>query len=825
MAARDAFLKRIIFNKNYGAIAQFAKNPDLHTVTVSGYVIPKTYLFWFLQSHLPGYRKFRTNQQDEFFKSLYDNLLQDPNLKRFSDPNQETFSKDFTEGFSRVLGLPDEQKEAQMQKLLQEHTPEKMPEELLDTQKTPVDKSENQIPSYKSQNPKEETAFRQTPQETPEPLEEEKQAPKHAEQETPKTQSQKPEEPEPKTDFSRPDPKFQPKPPAPPPDSPAPVASTQPKISLNQRIKNFKFKISNLKSKIPYPVKNFTKNALSAGLIKTKSFILKNSSFFIPAATGGVTAATTFFATGNPLISFVAGSGGFLGTQLFMKNIATPPTPSIPTPSTAIPFTPSPTFSQGFTPQPRWTQFKTRFGSWFKGGGGMGKGRGSFLSSGGGGMSSNPYTKKLALLAVGSFLMLLIGVGVFSVFFGGGSGTTSPSSNQNQNKVTVVKSGPATVVNEGEITYQLAVTFQGTGKADISVIDKLPEQVQFVSASDNGKHTGETNGGTVNWGLTGISSGQTKNLTLVVKALPSANDSYIVNNAEATITNITGITTAPITINKAGEKPIVGNFELINYTITITYTGIGTADILVTDPLPANTKFVSATEGGQNLGNSVVWELKSLAPNQPKQLVLTIEQTTADVWIVNQASAKITKTNVPEGSQESYDAFFKGKGRNTTVLENEENFIRTLLENGKGYNFSNKETQLREIYRYSIQRNINPMVSVAVWGAESLFGIEGTSIFGCIDIEASKRAGTRIFHKTFIGSMQCGIATLDNWMKVFENDGVRELDKAGGGKCVYDDPLAFAFEKYGPICTMYDQNEHFRKNMFIHYNRLTGTPI
>lgn len=689
MAARDAFLKRIIFNKNYGAIAQFAKNPDLHTVTVSGYVIPKTYLFWFLQSHLPGYRKFRINQQDEFFKSLYDNLLQDPNLKRFSDPNQETFSNDFTEGFSRVLGLPDEQKEAQMQKLLQEHTPEKMPKELLDAQKPPGDKSENQIPHYNSQNPKEETAFRQTPQETPEPLEEEKQAPKHEEQETPKTQNQKPEEP---------DPNLQPKPSisTPPPVSPTPVISTQPKISLNQRIQNFKFQISTLKSKIPYPVKNFTKNALSTGLIKTKSFILKNSSFFIPAATGGIAAVTTFFATGNPLVSFVAGSGGFLGTQLFMKNIATPPTPSVPTPSPAATFSPQTTFSPNFTSQPRWTQFKTRFGSWFKGGGGIGKGRGGILSSGGGGMSSNPYTKKLALLAVGSFLMLLIGVGVFSVFFGGGSGTTNPSSNQNQNKVTVVKSGSATVVNEGEITYQLAVTFQGTGKADISVIDKLPEQVQFVSASDSGKHTGETNGGTVNWGLTGISSGQTKNLTLVVKALPSASDSYIVNNAEATITQVTGLHTyRPITIEKNADKDqtIVG--DSIEYLIKIKATTLISNKVVITDTLPEGTSLIAASESPTQKGNILEWifdaEKISGSTGGPKP--------------------------IPPEPQSPPPQYIRPAQRISVTAEQ----VKSELEKHN----SPYAQYYQALYDAGVRHNVDPALILAIWRWESLYGKVG----------------------------------------------------------------------------------------------------
>lgn len=116
---------------------------------------------------------------------------------------------------------------------------------------------------------------------------------------------------------------------------------------------------------------------------------------------------------------------------------------------------------------------------------------------------------------------------------GGSSGTGSGSGSGATGNLTITKTGPAAVNNGENITYQISVTYSGTGTADVEVADKLPSGTDFLSASDGGQNQS----GTVKWSLTGITS-TAKSITLVLKTTQS--DVYVTNTAIAKITGTSG---------------------------------------------------------------------------------------------------------------------------------------------------------------------------------------------------------------------------------------------------------------------------------------------
>lgn len=107
-----------------------------------------------------------------------------------------------------------------------------------------------------------------------------------------------------------------------------------------------------------------------------------------------------------------------------------------------------------------------------------------------------------------------------------------------------------------------------------------------------------------------------------------------------------------LTIKKTGDTAVdngVDNGTEINYQITVTYTGSGTANAKITDSLPKEVSFISASDGGseQPPGSStVIWNLTNLQPNLNKILTLKVKvrDEFKDFWAVNKASATVTGT-------------------------------------------------------------------------------------------------------------------------------------------------------------------------------------
>ena len=204
--------------------------------------------------------------------------------------------------------------------------------------------------------------------------------------------------------------------------------------------------------------------------------------------------------------------------------------------------------------------------------------------------------------------------------------------------VQVTKSGPTNAFAFTNFTYTLTVTNLGPStSSNLVVVDQLPTNVTFVSASGSGFLTN----GQVKWtNFAVFTNGQTTNLTVTVTA-PSSSGNItniasgsavtadpVTGNNDGTATNAIVITAiaaqADIQSTKVGPTNVFAGTNF-SYTITLTNSGPSTASsITVTDAIPSGVSFVSATGGGILTNGIVKWTIASLTNGASSNLTLQV---------------------------------------------------------------------------------------------------------------------------------------------------------------------------------------------------------
>ena len=87
-----------------------------------------------------------------------------------------------------------------------------------------------------------------------------------------------------------------------------------------------------------------------------------------------------------------------------------------------------------------------------------------------------------------------------------------------------------------EITYQISYKNYKNEAAKIIIIDKLDDNVKFVSASNGGSDPHTEHGGTVSWTIENVGAGDEGVVTLTVKVLDSARKpGKVVNTASVQV--------------------------------------------------------------------------------------------------------------------------------------------------------------------------------------------------------------------------------------------------------------------------------------------------
>ncbi len=183
----------------------------------------------------------------------------------------------------------------------------------------------------------------------------------------------------------------------------------------------------------------------------------------------------------------------------------------------------------------------------------------------------------------------------------GNNTSTVPTTVTQSADLSVVKTGPATVVASTDLSYSITVTNNGPSDAsDVVLTDTLPAGTTFVSSSCGANPCA----------IGTLAAGASVVVTLVVNVDANATGP-LVNEATVTATTPdpspanntstfeTAVTPAPADLSIAktasGESTVGSN---ATYTIVVTNNGPGAAtDVVVTDELPADTTLVSSSAG------------------------------------------------------------------------------------------------------------------------------------------------------------------------------------------------------------------------------------
>jgi uncharacterized repeat protein (TIGR01451 family) len=183
----------------------------------------------------------------------------------------------------------------------------------------------------------------------------------------------------------------------------------------------------------------------------------------------------------------------------------------------------------------------------------------------------------------------------------------------------VTKTGPATVLPGGDLSYTLVVTNDGPGIArGVTASDTLPPGVSYGSASPAPT---SVSGQVVTWSLGDLADGASIPITLnatvgaatrgsvtnsVTVATTSSGDTLADNTSSATTT----IITPNVWVTKSGTATVLPGGDL---SYTLTYGNNGTAaaaGVSLVDTLPAGTAFVSASPAvAAQSGSTLTWNL------------------------------------------------------------------------------------------------------------------------------------------------------------------------------------------------------------------------
>src|SRR4029077_14525592 len=220
--------------------------------------------------------------------------------------------------------------------------------------------------------------------------------------------------------------------------------------------------------------------------------------------------------------------------------------------------------------------------------------------------------------------------------------------------LTISKTDAPDPVNAGSnITYTISYSNTGTANATGVVIsDTVPANTSFVSATGGGTQAA----GVVTWNIGNLAAGASASVQLVVAvASPLANGTVITNGTYSIDSNETAptsgasitttVSSAPVlTISKTDAPDPVNAGSNITYTISYSNTGTANATgVVISDTVPANTSFVSATGGGTQAAGVVTWNIGNLAAGASAsvQLVVAVASPLANGTVITNGTYSI----------------------------------------------------------------------------------------------------------------------------------------------------------------------------------------
>ena len=203
-------------------------------------------------------------------------------------------------------------------------------------------------------------------------------------------------------------------------------------------------------------------------------------------------------------------------------------------------------------------------------------------------------------------------------------------------ELQVRKNMPESVLLCDSIPITLKVGNTGTGTIrDVTVTDKLPNGMRSMDGRQS-----------VTYNIPSLAGGQTETLSFRAKAAKTGKFTNTVNARSAS--GLSDEASAAVTVHqpvlaiakKGTETQFAG--RNLSYDIMVKNTGDApAANLMVRDPLPQGTDFVSASDGGRVSAGQVVWNLGSLAAGKQADMTLKLKAMTVGT-VRNKVTASAT---------------------------------------------------------------------------------------------------------------------------------------------------------------------------------------
>jgi uncharacterized repeat protein (TIGR01451 family) len=263
-----------------------------------------------------------------------------------------------------------------------------------------------------------------------------------------------------------------------------------------------------------------------------------------------------------------------------------------------------------------------------------------------------------------------------------------PVNVQSQLKVSKT-ANPATQVEPGDlITYTLSLSAGNRPITyPIALTDTLPLNVDFVSASNGGVRTGP-GGSVIKWNIPMLAANQSLTRQLVVRVSQNTPENTQIVNSDYRAENgfdLPGIG-APVTVTvrtiprgvltlakSADPGSEVAANGLITYTLTVGAQNAAVNGVVLTDTLPIDTMFVSASDSytRSGPGNSIIsWSLNGLTAGQTVSRTLTVQvlPDAADGTTISNDSYRVSATDAPTVNGTPVNVTVRGAVTGTLTL-------------------------------------------------------------------------------------------------------------------------------------------------------------
>lgn len=200
--------------------------------------------------------------------------------------------------------------------------------------------------------------------------------------------------------------------------------------------------------------------------------------------------------------------------------------------------------------------------------------------------------------------------------------------------IGLAKTGPATVLQNGQATYTVTAKNNGPVNAtNLLVSDPVPSGTTFVSSSPAAQYDSETGV----WTIGNLASGQSTQLTVTLIAgdgpsYTNAASLLSLDQADSAAGNNQALVTttvdhkADLAITKVASTSVAQPGDQVGYTITMTNNGPSSTDnVEVVDPLPIGTLITNPEPSqGSFDPDQRVWTVGSMTSGQIVTLTYTI---------------------------------------------------------------------------------------------------------------------------------------------------------------------------------------------------------